>query len=268
MLRMHESNLSALRRFVDGVFFATLTFLILFMLLDFHIENQAWIGVFGSFVVAEFTIAAAWVALRGNRIQIAQTGYLEDARRLNSLIAARAVLPSILSELTAVATNNLLLIFPDNRPPRGNDIPPATDFRRVPEEILPAFKECIQYADPSSQERLANILRHFQIYEARRGNRTRAVLRPFLLDNPPPANANELTAISNAIGWAVIHALVADAYGFARRSGVSIPSVVSADRVRGAFLLAGIMLDNYPHLQTALENRIARGRLEQDWSNE
>lgn len=268
MRRQREKEVSSLRRFVDGAFFATLVFLALFMALDSKIKDETWIGVFGSFVVAAFTIAAAWVALSGNRAQIKQTNDVEDERLQNSLIAARAILPSILSELTRITLNNLLLIFPDNRAPSGNDTPKPKVFLRLPDDILPPLKECIQYADPVSQERLANILRHFQVYEARRGNRTRHTLRPLHLDNPPPPNARELSAISNAIGWAVIYGLVSDAYGFARGSRPSIPSTVTADRVRGAFLSAGIMLDEYPHLQTALENRIARRRLEQDWSNE
>jgi hypothetical protein len=268
MRRNREKEISSLRSFVDGAFFATITFLVLFLVIDWKIKNETWISVFGSFVVAGFTIAAAWVALRGNRVQIAQNSDLEDERRQNSLIAAKAVLPSILSELTGIATNNLLLIFPDNVPPRGNDTPPATEFQRIPETLLPPLKECIQHADSVSQERLANILRHFQVYDARRGNRTRGTLRPSLLDNPPPPSANELTAISNAIGWAVIHALLSDAYSFARGSKLPIPPTVTADRVRGAFLSAGIILDNYPHLETALENRIARARLEQNWRDE
>lgn len=268
MRRQREKEVSSLRRFVDGAFFATLVFLVLFMVLDSDIKDETWIGVFGNFVVAAFTIAAAWVALSGNRAQIKQTNDVEDERRQNSLIAARAILPSILSELSRITLNNLLLVFPDNRAPPGNDTPKPEEFIRLPEEILPPLKECIQYSDPVSQERLGNILRHFQVHEARRGNRTRYTIRPYHLDNPPPPDFRELSAISNAIGWAVIYGLVSDAYGFARGSRPSIPSTVTADRVRGAFLSAGITLDEYPHLQTALENRISRRRLEQDWSNE
>lgn len=266
--KKREAELSSLRRFIDGMFSTTIVFLFLFLLIDFRIGSEAWVGIFGSFVVAALTIAAAWVALRGNRIQIAQTNDLEDERRLNSLVAATAVLPGVLSEFTAIVQNNLLLLFPNNTAPIGNDTPIPTDFRRLPAELLPAYKECIQHADPISQERLANILRHFQVYDARRGNRTRGTLQSCYVDEPPPANANELTAISNAIGWAVIYGLISDAYSFARGSRTPIPATVTPDRVRGAFLSAGITLDRYPHLQRALENRIARGRLEQNWEAE
>lgn len=266
MRKSQLKELAALRKFIDGAFFATIVFLLLFMMIDFNIKNEAWISVFGSFVVAAFTIAAAWVALRGNRIQIAQNEDLENQRRMNSLIAAKAVLPSILSELSAIAQNNLLLNFPQNKAPKGNPVPKPTKFLRVPESVLPALKECIQHSDPISQERLANILRHFQVYDARQKRNSSGFLTPQYTANPPKPTYNEMTAISSAIGWAVIYALISDAYDFARGSKQPIPATVTSDRVKGAFLTVGIMLEFYPALQTTLNGRIDRGRLEQDWS--
>ncbi|WP_313591220.1 hypothetical protein [Agrobacterium cavarae] len=266
MRKSRLNELTALRRFVDGAFFATLVFLTLFMVIDFKVKDETWVNVFGSFVVAAFTIAAAWVALRGNRIQITQNEDLENSRRINSLIAAKAVLPSILSELNSIAQNNLLLNFPQNKAPKGNPVRKPTELLRVPESVLPALKECIQYSDPVSQERLANILRHFQVYDARHKRSSTSFLTPHYAGNPPKPNYNEMTAISSAIGWAVIHALISDAYDFARGSKYPIPATVTPDRVKGAFLTVGVMLENYPALETALNGRINRGKLEQDWS--
>jgi hypothetical protein len=247
--------------FAAGAFWTTLVFLIVFMILDFPISEPAWIGMLGSFIVALFTIGAAFFALKGNRLQIMQTNDIEDERGRNSLVAAKAVLPAILSEISTVASNNLRLRFQAAHTSSGFGLSPATVFQPLPENIIPGLKECIEHADEVSQDRLANILRYFQVLQARR-HFADICLIPTQTTALTPDTHN---AISDAIGWATVYALVSEAFPFARGALSPIPSALNPDRVRGAFLSAGIMLDNYPNLQTILEDRIAANRLERSW---
>lgn len=251
--------------FALGAFCASEIFLIVFMIIDTPLENEAWVGFVGNMVVAGFSIGAAYIALRGNRLQISQTNDIEDERREDSLIAARAVLPAVLSQICSVASNNLRLRFPPDTAPLGSDLVPATVFQRLPDDVIPPLKECIQHADGTSQERLANILRHFQVLTAR-SRSNQSIIEPTL--GPTTTTLELQSAFSDAIGWATVYALAEDAFGFARGSKPSIPATLDPARVRSAFLLAGIMLENYPNLEAILNNRIANGRIETNWQDD
>lgn len=261
MRRKREKEISSLRSFVDGAFFATIIFLLLFMVIDFKIKDETWISVFGSFVVAAFTIAAAWVALRGNRVQITQNNDLEDERRENSLIAARAVLPSLLSEMATVARNNLMFRFAPGHEPAGFRIPRPTAFHRMPESIIPELKQCIQYADSISQDRLANILRHFQVQQVRETEVGAHLIAP---------SEHQLTfdnhrVISDAIGWAVVYGLIVDAFAYARGTTSAIPASLNPEFVRHAFDVGGVYLPQYPLVDNILKDRIKNNLLERQW---
>lgn len=223
-----------------------------------------WVGVFGNILIAVFSIAAAFLALRGNRLQILQTNDVEDERRTNSLAAARAVLPAALSQICSSAMNNLRLHFASGHQPIGQQLPAVTEFQPLPESVISPIQVCIEHADGISQERLANVLRHFQVLQARHLGSETSLIEPYqqLADISLPLH----NAISQAIGWAVIYALASDAFGFARGTEAAIPSTLQPDRVRGAFLLSGVVLELYPNLQQLLNGRIQGGRVEQDWA--
>ncbi|UVC10174.1 hypothetical protein IHQ71_06095 [Rhizobium sp. TH2] len=260
-----EKQVSSLRSFVDGAFWTTIVFLTVFMLLDFKLSEAAWIGMLGSIVVAIFTIAAAWFALAGSRAQINQNYDLEEERRLNSLIAARAVLPAILSEMITAAQNNIRLSFEPGHGPIGSKLPDATFFMPIPTDLIPPYKQCIEHADPCSQERLANVLRYFQVEQARHRSREIQQLQPALQKVAYTVQMHD--AISSAIGWAVIHALIGDIFKYARGSQPSIPMSLDANKVREAFLLAEITLEMYPNLVEILEGRINAGSIERNWAS-
>lgn len=245
-----------------GAFLATFAFLLAFCFIDLlPPKSDAWVGFLGNMVVAAFSLGAAYLALGGNRLQILQTNDIEDERRENALIAARAVLPALLSEMSAVARNNLLLRFQPGHGAIGSAVVHPTAFMRLPESIIPDFKQCIEYADRGSQERLANILRHFQVQQVRENDAGIGVIAP----NHGPLTLDEHTAISDALGWAVLHGLVSDAFGYARGSDERIPLSANPSNVRSAFVVAGLSVDNYPLLMQILEDRILTNRLERRW---
>ncbi|MBK3745872.1 hypothetical protein G3A39_42745 [Paraburkholderia aspalathi] len=249
--------------FAAGMFFASIVFLIVFMILDFPITGSAWVAFFGSIIVSIFSITAAFLALRGNRLQIKQTNDIEDERRRNSLIASKAVLPAILSQICSLASNNLRLHFPPVAAPIGGNLAPAITYQPLPDDLIPAFKECIEYADCTSQERLANILRHIQVAQARR-----KVPNDYIMQQSvglAPLTLELHTAISESIGWAVIYALTEDAFAFARGSDNPIPAAIKPERVRGAFIQSSIPLETFPNLVHTLKLRSDGGRLEIDW---
>ncbi|MGO8096686.1 hypothetical protein [Rhizobium leguminosarum] len=244
-----------------GAFFATEIFLIAFMMLDLGLKDESWVGFFGSIVVSGFSVGAAYIALRGNRIQITQTNDLENERRANSLVAARAVLPAILGEMSLVARNNLMLRFQPGHVPVGFDAPQPNAFQPLSENVIPHLKECIEHADKISQERLANILRHFQVQQARQQHIGIGLIQP----NSAELQFDILQAITDAIGWAIIYALISDAFAFARGSRMPIPATLSPERLSEAFVAAGIILEMYPHLQQILQSIIEENRLERQW---
>lgn len=246
-----------------GAFLATLAFLIIFWAIDLlPPKSDAWVGFMGNMIVAAFSIGAAYIALTGNRTQIKQTNDLEDERRNNALVAARAVLPAILSEMAAVARNNLKLRFQTGHSPIGFSVPNPTAFQRLPETIIPDLKGCIEHADCVSQDRLANILRHFQVQQVRENDAGVGAIAPHL----STLTLDVHHAISDAIGWAVVYGLISDAFAYARGAAPAIPACINPDHVRGAFAVAGITVEIYPNLIQILEERILHGRLERQWS--
>ncbi|TNM60556.1 hypothetical protein [Aliirhizobium smilacinae] len=259
----HKKQVSYLEGVALGLFLATLAFLFAFMFIDFKLANDDWVGFFGSIVVALFSIGAAWLALQGNKAQIQQAADLEEERRLRSLAAARAMLPAVLSEICQIAQNNLRLRFVPGHGPIGSELPAATVFQPMPEGVIPVLKEVIQYADAATQDRLSNILRHFQVFEARRVGAEIALLEPMVTQG----QLSTYNAISEVLGWAAVYAISESAFRFARGISSSIPSAIGAADVRRAFFSAGIVLESYPLLEQRLTARAQEGRLELRWND-
>ncbi|TDW20162.1 hypothetical protein EV128_12790 [Rhizobium azibense] len=263
MKRGSQKRVSYLEGVALGAFLSTLLFLVAFMFIDFHLKDDDWVSFFGNVVVALFSIGAVLFALQGNKAQLQQAVDLEEERRLRSLAAARSMLPAVLSEICRVAQNNLRLRFVGGNPPIGFELPPATAFQTLPQGAIPVLKEVIQNADLSIQNRLSNILRHFQVFEARRTNTEATIIQPHVTALALP----DYNAISEALGWAAVHAIAESAFSFARGTAQSIPSSISGEDVRRAFFTAGVIIENYPNLEQILETRVEAGRLELRWES-
>ncbi len=237
--------------FVAGAIFSILVCMLIFVVIDFNLESDAIISIIGSLSISIFSLTAAWIALRGNRAQILIAQDLEIERRASDLKSAKAILPATLSEVCRIARNNIRARFIG-----ANH---AEIYQPLSQALITQISETLRYADPQSSELLANIIRHIQVMDARRGEFDDARLTP-----DGELTASSLRAISDAIGWATIYALSESAFPYARGACATV-SRINTDRVRSAFLFAGIHLENYEHLSRALERRIAAGSIETDW---
>ena len=266
------------RNYIDGiafgVFLTAIAFLVLFLFIDIGLTSESRIGFLGNIFVAIFSLAAALIALGGIQSQISHaskieaerrlhTDNIEEERRHNSLTAAKAFLPSMLSTLSSIAINNLRLDFGPGPTIIGNQLPVAEAYIPLPTDIIPAFKECIQHAEQPSQQRLSNILSHFQVSDARQTSLTTETIQENIQLNE--TNMDTHNAIKLTIGWAVVHALVNEAFHYARSGKVEIPPAVDPANVRSAFVQAQIYLENYPNVEAILQDRIDGNRLEHDW---
>jgi hypothetical protein len=262
-MRGRLRDLSALRHFIDGMVVAALMCLIFFMSVDLVADDAAWIGVFGNIFVALITLAAAWIALGGNRVQVAQNYDIQDTIRLNSLIAARAVLPVVLAEMTRIAENNLRVNFVSGHGPINDDWPEVTSILPLSSDLIPPFKECIIYADAQSQVRMANLLRHLQVAQSRHAHLPKEKLSPST--ELQPWTVDNHNTVYRAIDWAVIYALIVDMFEFARGSQAAIPLKISPEKVYSAFLTAGITIELYPNLELLLDEAMQYDVFEKNW---
>jgi len=72
-------------------------------------------------------------------------------------------------------------------------------------------------------------------------------------------------AMSSAIGWAVIHAMISDAIRYARGVDDSVASSVSEKDIRSAFTQSEVFLEAYPTLDKIIQTRAVENHLELDW---
>ena len=257
-------EVDSLRRFVDGAVCATLICLVFFAASDFVDDDAAWVGVFGSLLVAIITLIAARVALAGNRLQLAQVYDLEEERRSNLLVAGKAMLTGTLSDMMEITTNNMQLDFEEVLV-IGSKKPFATEFIQLPDQYILSIKECIQHADPISQRRLADIISNFQMLESRERTLNKGKLSP--TDVTRKLSYAKQLAIDDAIHWAVTHALIEDTLQFARGASENVSTQVPVERVKAAFLRAHVILGEYQPLLATIDNRAAHGRLFINWTS-
>jgi hypothetical protein len=121
-------------------------------------------------------VLAALFTIRKINEQIRQTGQLAADQRNRKARAARAMLPLALSEITEYATaciNGLLALQPLfldesalDRSPAHSDLSSWT-LPRLPENVLPLLKECIEYSDDRPAEAMRDMVRHFQVQNTR-----------------------------------------------------------------------------------------------------
>jgi len=108
--------------------------------------------------------------------QINQTEQLAADHRRRRARAARAMLPLALSEIGEYSTDCIIgsyalrLCFQDDGTfdwSRVDTTLAAWPIPRLPENVLPVLKECIEFCDDSPAESLAVLVRHFQVQNLR-----------------------------------------------------------------------------------------------------
>ncbi|MCA0048198.1 hypothetical protein LB577_14725 [Mesorhizobium sp. B283B1A] len=246
-------------KFLDGAafgaFLSSVFFLILFWLIDIA-DGEPWHQYLTALMVTVATLGAASIAVYTSRIQIQQNGDQERQRQEKSNRAAVAMLPLALSNMSEVCCNNMKRHFSAEDLVLGGA--PVMEFMAIDSETVAILKECIQFGDDYTQMKLANMIRAYQVLRARNeGIRPGRHVRP---DQQSVAIDHELT--NDVLHWATLHALVDNAYSYARGEVETIARDWDKDLVRNAMETNGIDMETFPNINAIYESRLEKGRLE------
>lgn len=250
--------------FLRGLATGGLIAMILLSSLFFALDRFGFDDKWSDIVIAIFTVAgtlcAAWLALLGIQNQIQANKNAEVDRLSAALFAERALLPLALSEIMSVATKNLQRCFSSaNVNYNKSELSPDDS---VSDNTIYTIKKCIEFSDLKSRNRLANILRHYQIVSSRGSQK----LKGTICQDADEGDGHQYQLIGRAIDWAVIHALCDQAYDFARGRERVIPTEKVNNRVISAFFLAGITWETFPDLKRSLNSQAAADNFEFDFA--
>jgi hypothetical protein len=241
-----------------GVFLTLLVVFSLALLFDFRFFGNDADDYIQTLVTSVVAMGAGYLALWGIRHQVQQNFEVEEARRLNSLRAARASLPLALSDLVSTAQKVLGRIL-DGTAKSPEELVTSISSPTVLETI----SKCIEYSDTKSADRLAQIIRYIQLVRAR--------FDVSHFANVYPPNEQDWGVLghnrtSYIVDWAVLVAICNSAFGFARGSVPTIPSQISLADVSNALTTAHVFIEQYPRLEEMIVTRSEAGRLERDFS--
>lgn len=168
------------------------------------IEN--FVGLTG--ILAAFL--AGFLALSGISWQINSSEEIDKRRLVAERLAANSVLPLALSQMTPVAKRGAEICMDMHT---GQVLNEALTLQiSLPAEVIPAIKEAIKYATPHNGERLANLVRVYQVLFVRTEHWLRERYSPLL------------TQYDQAVAWAVLYRLIEDCFDYSRNEVSDIPS--------------------------------------------
>lgn len=110
-------------------------------------------------------VGAGWT-VRGLRAQIRQTDQLAENRRSREELAARAVLPLALSDMSGYARDciQLLSIYVTGEKPV---VPADLEIPRTSPDSVGTFRDCARFADPKVATKIHALLSTVQVQQAR-----------------------------------------------------------------------------------------------------
>lgn len=194
---------------------------------------------------------ALWVAFAGWRAvskQVENDREMEMIRQRSSLEAEKASLAPVLSELSDVCRAAIVLTLQE---PRGDaDALKKIGMFGISDRALSVLKGCISYADSDTGDRLANIIRHFQV----------ALSRTLSSYEDPKVG---IAPYRNTLDWAVVQLLVDDCFEFARGKSQRIPKTISKGSLYSAISLISVVnVEDFDGLSDEITRRSKSGRLE------
>lgn len=227
---------------VAGIFFGFIlgVLIISFLIFIFNLDNVDSIVRENSFsAISTFaTLIAGAMAYLGIQKQIQKSEDLMLRENFESLRAARAMLPVALSKVTEVCRENLYGYF---ETPSGI----KTKLQLIDSDSLQTIKECIKFADDISGERLAQILRIYQILLARHNDEWFLhPLKPHKRDDMDVDHSQ----IDQMVNWAVLDAISGSAYSYARGGMKTIPQTIDGISLFEVFHINGGNHEDYPIL--------------------
>ncbi len=117
-------------------------------------------------------------------------------------------------------------------------------------EILVTLEKCIEFADEGSGERLAGIIRTYQVLIARMQSRhfTRSI------------TGEERQRASEAVNWAILYRRIEDVFKYARGEVNKIPTILTEPNTHGIFYVSMRLSHNHP-LSLELDGAIASTKI-------
>lgn len=235
-----------------GMFVASVAFLVLFWSLDITTVADNEDLIVGLATVAG-TVAGAYLAVWGIRKQIQDNRDIVNDAAEAELIASRAMLPLALTRLVSVCDNNVRRNYDHGDLLTTN--PQATELHELDPQSIAILREAIKSASPANRERLAPVIRAYQVAFARSPS------------GPVPPARPSMTHVYmdhdrhlNAINWASVQAIAEKAFPYSRARAATIPSAAGGD-VINAVKHAGLDFSIFPNLGLICDVRAAEGRL-------
>jgi hypothetical protein len=183
-------------------------------------------------------VGAGWT-VRGLRAQIRQTEQLGEDRRRREDLAARAVLPLALSDMSRYARDCIQLL--SKYVTGGRPIVPADlEWPQASSESIATFRDCARFADPRVATQIHDLLSTLQVQQAR--------LRSLIVKSRGKQMSLDkgVDAIINA---AEVHAKNNDLFEYARDDD-AVHSSTTVSQLRTALRNSGIWEVQHPaHLR-------------------
>jgi len=152
----------------------------------------------GAAFSASATLLAATIAISGVLRSIEHQRLSSEYARHRSLAAAKSTLSLALVQLSDICLNGIRNSLGINSEGRTPDELLA-GIQSSPEVLL-TLKQCIEFADNASGDRLANLVRHYQVYRSRH-------IGAMARDRPEHPER-----VESAADWAVLFRLVDDCF--------------------------------------------------------
>jgi len=167
--------------------------------------QKTWIYL----VSAGVTLIAASLALLGTLSVIENQNRLASEEVERSLLAARAVLPPVLSSLSVKASRGFNAIADyENLLSQDKEIgEQILQNIRITKDEIDTLKECIQVSDPNTARWLSLVVSHFQIHTSRLEN---DFLREYRFQR------SDLHTAKAAMNWVLIRQLIGHLFDFGR----------------------------------------------------
>lgn len=223
--------------------------------------SESTLSAISAFLYRWQTLIAGGLALAGAYLtvaelerQLAQEREQEGRRRWRKHYAARAGLPSALTQIVEYARQSLSVLEGIALPGSGSRVIHSPGWARpeipsVPKEALATLQTCIESADQASMPKLARTLEEFQILHARLDG---------LMDDISPGSSMIVTTFY--LGEQIVDYLEFDIrcskmFDYARRVTDEIDDSVSFDEIRTRASFAGIELADYPGIEALIARR-------------
>ena len=179
------------------------------------------------------------LALISSVVVFKSTKYQSEQARVRQYKAARSMLPDALSELDSYchkAVKSLRALWGDCTQLAA--VAPEKDYEitypKVPQKVMTAFKECINFAEAETGDYLANILSNLQVFDSRLSDMCDKCKGKYR-ESPLPYNVKV-----NIILLSRIHALKDGFYDEARGIGEFKPEALTLDQYIQSFALLNL----------------------------